>query len=222
MSCIVIGVAGASGSGKTFFSSRLSDILVEENGKSSVAYIQEDYYYRDQSEIPEADRAHTNYDHPESMEHDLLRRHLAELKAGRAVELPQYDYTRHNRSETTIRMEPAHIIIVEGILLFTDAELRKQFDYLVFVDCPLDICLLRRARRDMEERGRTFDSVMKQYQATVRPMYFQFVEPSRQFADILIPGFKGMGAAIDLVKARLAQFHQSRTQMPKVNSSLFV
>lgn len=201
--CTVVGIAGASGSGKTFFANKLAEQLRAEFGRGRVAVIQEDFYYKDQSAVPLEERAHTNYDHPDSLDHGLMCRHLSELKAGRAVELPQYDYHHHTRASQTVHMEPTRVILVEGILLFSDERLRRQFNVLLFIDTPLDICLLRRMRRDVKERGRTFDSVMGQYMSTVRPMYFAFIEPSKQHADVLVPGSESVAVAIDLVKARL-------------------
>ncbi|KAG5497696.1 hypothetical protein JKF63_03962 [Porcisia hertigi] len=172
-------------------------------GPDCVGLICEDYYYRDQSDISESERVFTNYDHPMSLEHDLLTRHLRELKAGNTVELPQYDYVHHTRSDKTVTMTPKSLLVVEGILLFTNAELRKEMDCLIFVDTPPDICLIRRIRRDMKERGRTFESVIEQYERTVRSMYFAHIEPSKKHADIIVPSWEDNIVAIGVLIAKL-------------------
>ncbi|KAK7201514.1 uridine kinase-like protein [Novymonas esmeraldas] len=203
MPCIVIGISGASGSGKSSLSANIVLDLQTRFHVDTVGVICEDFYYRDQSNIPESERVHTNYDHPNSLEHDLLTSHLRALKAGETVQLPQYDYVHHTRSGATIAMAPKSIIIVEGILLFTNAALRAEMDCLIFVDAPLDICLIRRATRDMIERGRTFDSVITQYEATVRPMYFAYIEPSKVHADIIVPSWKDNSVAVGVLLAKL-------------------
>ncbi|KAG5471471.1 hypothetical protein LSCM1_01560 [Leishmania martiniquensis] len=203
MRCTVIGISGPSGSGKSSLSTNIASELMAQYGPESVGVICEDYYYRNQSHIPEKDRAYTNYDHPMSLEHDLLTTHLRELKAGKSVRLPQYDYVRHTRCDNTVTMTPKKVIIVEGILLFTNAELRHEMDCLIFVDTPLDICLIRRAKRDMEERGRTFASIVEQYETTVRPGYCAFIEPSKVHADIIVPSWKDNSVAVGVLKAKL-------------------
>eukprot|EP00796_Vickermania_ingenoplastis_P009701 gene9701-6798_t len=190
----LVGVSGASGSGKTKLATTLCQELEEEI-----------FYYHDQASKSMEERITTNYDHPNSLDHALLAEHLKLLCEGKTVELPQYDYVHHTRSAETVTMGPKHIIIVEGILLFEDQILRDMFDYRIFVDTPLDICLIRRAKRDMVERGRTFESITKQYMLTVRPMYFQFVEPSRRHADLLIPSWKENRIAMDVLKARMRE-----------------
>lgn len=202
--CTIIGIAGASGSGKTLLANTLVAELSEKYGVDSISVICEDYYYRDQSDVPMAERVNVNYDHPNSMDHDLMTLQLQELKAGRSVEMPQYDYCEHTRSAKSVHMSPKNVIVVEGILLFTDANLRKCMDYLIFVDTPLDICLIRRVTRDMEERCRSFESIIKQYQATVRPMYWQFIEPSRRWADLIVPSWKDNRVAIEVLKAKIS------------------
>lgn len=205
MPCILVGISGASGSGKTQLSKTLCHELSEEFGEDSIGIICEDFYYRDQAEKSMEDRVTTNYDHPDSLDHDLLVKHLEELCNMKSVNLPQYDYVRHTRSPETKPMSPKQVIIVEGILIFQDPVLRALFQYKIFVDTPLDICLIRRAKRDMIERGRSFDSVTKQYMSTVRPMYFQFIEPSRRHADILVPSWKENRIATDVLKARMRE-----------------
>lgn len=203
MSCIVIGISGASGSGKTRLSRTIVDDLMESCPPDSIGVICEDFYYRDQSDVPESERLHVNYDHPNSLEHHLLAEQLRQLKAGQAVDLPQYDYFHHTRAAATVHMTPKRVIVVEGILLFTDEELRREMDCLIFVDAPLDICLIRRAKRDMKERGRSFDSVIEQYEKTVRPMYLTYIEPSKRWADIIVPSWKDNQVAVNVLKAKL-------------------
>lgn len=205
MTCEVVGVSGASGSGKTQLCRTILQELSCEYGADSVLHICEDWYYRDQSAVPMEERVHANYDHPNSLDHELLVEHLKQLRRGQVVQVPQYDYTKHTRAAQTLTMAPKKVIVVEGILLFTNPEIRAQINFLVFVDTPLDVCLIRRTRRDMEERGRTYDSVIQQYEATVRPMYLQFIEPSRQWADIMVPSWKDNRVAIDMIKAKLSQ-----------------
>lgn len=207
MACVpcIVGISGASGSGKTQLAHTLFKELTEEFGEDAIGIICEDYYYHDQAEKSMEDRITTNYDHPESLDHDLLVKHLNMLLNGESVSLPQYDYTMHTRSTDMIPMAPKRVIVVEGILCFAHEALRNMFNYRIFVDTPLDICLLRRAKRDMIERGRTFESITKQYQATVRPMYFMFIEPSRRHADLLIPSWKENRIAIDVLKARIRE-----------------
>lgn len=201
----LVGISGASGSGKTKLAHTLYTELTEEFGEDSIGIICEDFYYHDQSEKSMEERVETNYDHPESLDHALLAQHLEMLRNGEEVDLPQYDYVHHTRADFTVKMTPKHIIIVEGILVLEDAELRKMFNYRIFVDTPLDICLIRRAKRDMVERGRSFESITKQYMHTVRPMYFQFIEPSRRHADLLIPSWKENRIAIDVLKAKIRE-----------------
>lgn len=210
MPCILVGVTGASGSGKTQLAETLVNELRAEFGDDSIGIICEDFYYHDQSEKPMEERIMTNYDHPNSMDHALLVKHLEQLCAGETVQLPQYDYCNHTRSKETVVMTPKEIIIVEGILCLTDKKLRSMFQYKIFVDTPLDISLLRRAKRDMEERGRTFESITKQYMLTVRPMYFQFIEPSRGYCDILIPSWTENRIATDVLKARMREHFSPR------------
>jgi uridine kinase len=180
---VVIGVAGGSGSGKTTVVSTIAENL----GSDHVVVLEHDRYYRDHKELRLEERAALNYDHPDSLETDLLVRHVAALCEGRAVDLPAYDFTRHARKQATDRVEPRRAIIVEGILIFTDASLRDQMDVKVFVDTDDDTRFIRRLQRDVAERGRTMQSVVDQYLGTVKPMHLEFVEPSKRYADIIIP-----------------------------------
>lgn len=177
MSQSIIAIVGASASGKTLFTQTVYEELQKELGAGDLAVLEEDAYYRDQSHLPVKMREQTNYDHPDAFEHELLLDHLLKLRSGEDIRVPIYDFEVHNRSSETRMVAAAEVIIVEGILLLTNDQLAKQFDVKVFVDAPLDICLLRRIERDMRERGRSLDSVASQYEATVRPMYFEFIEP---------------------------------------------
>ena len=153
-----------------------------------------------------SEREKTNYDHPAAFEHDLLKRQLETLKSGRAINAPKYDFSQHTRADDTQEIQPQKIIIVEGILLLSDPLLRPQFDIKVFIDTPLDICLLRRIERDVNERGRDMRSVIDQYRATVRPMYFEFIEPSKAHADVIVTGGGRNRVALDLIKDRILSF----------------
>lgn len=196
----IIAIVGASASGKTLFTQTVYQELRDELGESSLAVLEEDAYYRDQSHLPIKLREKTNYDHPDAFEHELLLSHLQALRAGETIDVPLYDFTQHNRSENTRRVAPAGVVIVEGILLLTNSKLREFFDIKAFIDTPMDICLLRRIERDMRERGRSFDSIAEQYENTVRPMYYEFIEPCKQYADIVVTGGGKNRVAIDMVK----------------------
>ncbi|QLB21543.1 uridine kinase [Vespertiliibacter pulmonis] len=203
--CIVIAIAGASASGKSLIASTIYKELKDELGNDDIGIISEDSYYSDQSHLAMEERVKTNYDHPNAMDHDLLVTHLQALKQGQAVDIPEYDYTEHNRKTTVTHFSPKRIIILEGILLLTDEYIRNEIDVSIFVDAPLDICFIRRLKRDMQERGRTMDSVVSQYRKTVRPMFLQFVEPSKQYADIIIPKGGKNRIAINILKAQIKQ-----------------
>ena len=192
---IVIGVAGGSGSGKTTVVRRIIDSI----GPDQVAVLDHDRYYRDRNDLRLEERAALNYDHPDALETDLMVTHVLELKAGRAVEVPSYDFTRHSRLSTWETVPPRRAIIVEGILIFTDAALRALMDIKVFVDTDPDTRFIRRLRRDVAERGRTMDSVIEQYQSTVKPMHLDFVEPSKRYADLILPQGGHNAVAVDLL-----------------------
>lgn len=179
---IVIGVAGGTGSGKSTVAKRLADHFSE-----SVCLIEQDAYYKDQSHIPFEERLKTNYDHPSAFDNDLLISHLKDLLSYRPIEKPVYDYTLHTRSAEKILVEPKNVIILEGILVLEDARLRALMDVKVFVDTDADVRILRRIKRDVMDRGRTLDSVIEQYLRVVRKMHLQFVEPSKRYADLIIP-----------------------------------
>lgn len=195
----VIGVAGGTGSGKTTVSSRIWEAV----GREHLAYIQHDNYYKDQSHLTAEERAQTNYDHPDSLETSLLVRHLRELRAGRPIDMPLYDFAAHNRAKETQRINPAKVILVEGILIYTEPALRELMDMRIFVDTDADIRFIRRLRRDMVERGRSLDSVVKQYLGTVRPMHMEFVEPSKRYADIIVPQGGNNRVAMEMIVSRI-------------------
>jgi uridine kinase len=192
---VVIGVAGGSGSGKTTVVRK----IVESMGDDHVVVLEHDRYYHDHPELRLEERAALNYDHPDSLESDLMVRHVNELRCGRTVELPAYDFTRHARRHSTDTVTPRQIIIVEGILIFADAALRDLMDMKVFVDTDDDTRFIRRLKRDVAARGRTMDSVIDQYLNTVKPMHLEFVEPTKRYADIIIPRGGHNVVAIDML-----------------------
>ncbi|MFN7096668.1 MAG: uridine kinase [Gammaproteobacteria bacterium] len=196
---IIIGIAGASASGKSL----LANTIVSELGSDQVVVIPEDSYYKDQSDIPFEQRTTVNYDHPDALDHTLLCKHLAKLQVGKSIELPIYDYSQHTRSQQTRHIGGHTIIVLEGIMLLVDPELRKMLDIRIFMDTPLDICLIRRLQRDVIKRGRTFESVLDQYETTVRPMYMQFIEPSKRYADIIVPRGGENRIAIEMIKSKM-------------------
>ena len=192
---IIIGVTGGSGGGKT---------SVSNFQDQKIAMIQHDSYYKDQSHLTFEERVSTNYDHPLAFDTDLMIEHINELIAGRPVDIPIYDYTLHTRSEKTYRQEPQDVIIVEGILVLEDKRLRDLMDIKLFVDTDDDIRIIRRIKRDMEERGRSLDSVIEQYTSVVKPMFHQFIEPTKRYADIIIPEGASNVVAIDLINTKIA------------------
>ena len=201
----IIAIAGASASGKSLFASTVYQELVAELGSDGIAILAEDAYYRDQSHLTLEQRTLTNYDHPSAFEHELLANHLDALQRGEAIAMPQYSYTTHTRLAETIHVQPARVIMVEGILLLSDNALRERFDISVFMDTPLDICLLRRMKRDLEERGRTVQSITEQYEQYVRPAFFDFIFPSKQFADLVVTRGGQNEIAIDIIKTKIRQ-----------------
>jgi uridine kinase len=196
---LVIGIAGGSGSGKT----TAADIVLERVGRKRIAYLPHDAYYRELTGLPPVQRAAVNFDHPNSLESDLMREHILQLKKWESIELPVYDFTTHSRTSQTIHVEPRRVILVEGILIFAEPALRELFDVKIFVDTDSDIRFIRRLKRDLEERGRTTENVVKQYLATVRPMHMEFVEPSKRYADVIIPEGGLNEVAMDMVIARI-------------------
>lgn len=196
---LIIGVAGGTGSGKTTVANR----ILERVGTEHIAYIPHDAYYRDLSQLPYEERQKVNFDHPNSLETELMIKHLTELRDEHPVEIPIYDFTIHTRTRETRHIEPARIVLAEGILIFAEPELRPLFDVKLFVDTDADIRLIRRLQRDVEERGRTVQSVIEQYLRTVRPMHLEFVEPSKRYADVIIPEGGFNEVAIEMVAARI-------------------
>jgi uridine kinase len=192
---LVIGVAGGSGAGKT----TVAHAIVEAVGADRVAQLAEDSYYREFAHLPEAERARINWDHPDAIESDLLCAHVQSLLRGEAVERPVYDFATYAREPATVRVEPRPVLLVEGILLFVEARLRDLFDVKVYVDTDADIRVIRRVLRDVRERGRTLEGVLGQYLETVRPMHQAFVEPSKRFADIIVPEGGANQVAVDLL-----------------------
>ena len=200
MDLLVIGVAGGSGSGKT----TVVREIIRNIGRTQVTVIHHDSYYRDVKDLPLEERVKINYDHPDSLETSLLIQHLHDLKAGQSVEVPVYDFTAHLRAAETERMEPRKVVIVDGLLILWDRELREMMDIKVFVDTDADLRFIRRLTRDIDERGRSAASVIEQYITTVRPMHLEFVEPSKRYADIIIPqgGHNLVGVDMLLTKIR--------------------
>ena len=196
---LVIGIAGGSGSGKT----TVAQAILQRVGSDRIAFLQHDSYYKDLSGLPPAQRDEVNFDHPNSLETELLIEHIAALRTGKAVEVPIYDFSTDSRTGQTFTVWPCRVIIVEGILIFTEAALRDMFDLKIFVDTDADVRLIRRLERDLKERHRTVESVIRQYQLTVRPMHLEFVEPSKRYADVIIPEGGFNTAAMDMVVARV-------------------
>ncbi|WP_027955315.1 MULTISPECIES: uridine kinase [Halobacillus] len=196
---VVIGVAGGTGSGKT----SVTRSIIQRFTDKTLLMIEQDYYYKDQSDVPFEERLETNYDHPLAFDNDLLMEHLQELIDQKSVEKPVYDYKMHTRSDETIHVEPKEVIIVEGILVLEDERLRDMMDIKVFVDTDADVRIIRRMMRDINERGRTLDSVIEQYINVVRPMHLQFVEPTKRYADIIIPEGGQNHVAIDLMASKI-------------------
>jgi uridine kinase len=199
MQPLVLGVAGGTGSGKSTVAAKIMAALPPGSG----VILDHDAYYRDRRDLPMHERERINYDHPDALETELLVAHLRALRAGRAVDVPSYDYHLHARRTETSRVDPAPIVVVEGILVLAERELRELMDVKIFVDTDADIRVFRRVRRDMDQRGRTFAQVREQYYQTVRPMHLAYVEPSKRWADLIVPEGGDNQVAIDLILARL-------------------
>ncbi len=199
MKPIIIGVAGGTASGKT----TVSDAILERVGRDRIVYLQHDSYYRDLSHLPLEERSKLNFDHPDALETELLVAHLRQLQAGKPVEIPIYDFTTYQRSAQTRRVEPRRVVLLEGLLIFVDKELREMMDIKLYVDIDADLRFIRRLQRDIQERGRTMESVIRQYLTTVRPMHLEFVEPSKRYADIIIPSGGFNTTAIEMIVARI-------------------
>ena len=219
---MIIGICGGTGSGKT----TVANQILKSVSEAEVIFLQQDSYYRNLDEMPLDYRRQINFDHPDAIDNDLLVKHLRALKAGEAVELPLYDFKTHSRRADTLHMEPRPIIIIEGILIFAEQRLLDEMDIKVYVDTPDDIRFIRRLRRDVAERGRTAESVIEQYLATVRPMHMQFVEPSKRNADVIIPegghNLVSIGLISGRIRERLADARRSRKEAAAVGVSLRV
>ncbi|MDX6447300.1 MAG: uridine kinase [Blastocatellia bacterium] len=198
---MIIGICGGTGSGKTTVANR----ILQSVSADEVVFIQQDLYYRNLKDMPLDYRNAANFDHPDAIDNELLANHLKKLKAGEPVDLPIYDFRTHSRLPDTTPIQAKPIVIVEGILIFAEARLREQMDIKVFVDTPDDIRFIRRLKRDIAERGRTLDSVIEQYMATVRPMHMQFIEPSKRFADVIIPEGGHNLVSIDLISGKIRE-----------------
>ena len=196
---LVIGIAGGSGSGKT----TVAQQILQRVGPERIAFLQHDSYYKDLSGLPPLQRAEINFDHPNSLETELLIQHIASLRDGRPVQVPIYDFSADRRTANTFTVHPRKVILVEGILIFTEPSLRKMFDVKIYVDTDADLRFIRRLERDLSERGRTTESVIRQYQSTVRPMHLEFVEPSKRYADVIIPEGGFNTAALDMVVSHI-------------------
>jgi len=201
----IIAIAGASASGKTLFAQTIYKELLPELGCKGISIIKEDAYYKDQSHLKFEERELTNYDHPNAFEHALMSKHLHQLVHNESIECPIYCYKTHTRTTETNTLTSTPIILVEGILLLSNPELRERFDIKVYMDTPLDICLIRRIKRDIIERERSIESITNQYLETVRPMYHQFIEPSKFWADIVITRGGKNRMAIEVLKAKIRQ-----------------
>jgi uridine kinase len=204
---IIIGISGPSASGKSL----LANTIVNELGSEQVVVISEDSYYKNNDHLPFAEREKINYDHPDSFDHALLCDHLRRLREGNSIEIPIYSHSKHIRLPETRRVGRHAIIVLEGILLFSDKELRDLMDIRIFMSTPLDVCLTRRLKRDVVERHRSFESVIHQYETTVRPMYLQFIEPSSRHADIIVPRGGENRIAIEMVQAKMRELLASHT-----------
>lgn len=207
MKTIIIGISGPSASGKSL----LANTIVKELGSKQVAVISEDAYYKNNTHLPFEERERINYDHPEAFDHQLLHQHLKDLQAGKEINIPIYDYSNHLRCQQTRHIGRHAIIVLEGILLFTNPIVRNMMDIRIFMNTSLDICLIRRLKRDIENRGRSLESVLNQYEQTVRPMYWQFIEPSSRHADLIVPRGGENRIAIDMIKAKMREMLTQHT-----------
>lgn len=203
---ILIGLCGGSGSGK----STVTEQLYAKTGSERCTVIRQDNYYKDQSHLSFEDRQKTNYDHPFAFDNDLFIEHLKMLREGKGIDMPGYDFSVHNRKKESVRLEPKDIILIEGILLFSEPRILDLLDMRIFVDTDSDVRILRRIKRDMKERARSLDSVIDQYMATVRPAHLQFVEPSKRYADIIVPEGGYNKVAVDLIQTKVDYILEGR------------
>jgi len=209
---LIVGVAGGTGSGKT----TVSEAILDRVGRDRIAYLQHDSYYRDRSHLPPEERGEANFDHPDALETELMVEQLRTLQQGRSIEVPVYDFTRHVREEETRTLRPRPVVLVEGILVLAEETLRRQMDVKLYVDTDADLRFIRRLRRDISERGRTLESVVEQYLEDVRPMHLEFVEPSKRYADLIIPEGGFNTVALDAVVAQVERMldRQERPARP--------
>jgi uridine kinase len=198
---LVVAIAGGSGSGKT----TVAQSILDRVGRNRIAYLPHDAYYKDLSNLPHNQRLEVNFDHPDSLETNLLTQHIRQLKKWQGVDLPVYDFKNHTRTDQVIHIEPQKVILVEGILIYVEKDLRELFDVKIFVDTDADIRFIRRLERDISERGRTTENVINQYLRTVRPMHLDFVEPSKRYADIIIPEGGFNVVALDMVISHIQE-----------------
>jgi uridine kinase len=204
ISSLVIGIAGGTGSGKT----TIANYVLETVGPENIAFLPHDAYYRDLGDLSQEERAQVNFDHPSSLETELLIEHIKQLRNQKTVQLPSYNFKTHTRTKATLEIKPHPIILIEGILLFAEPDLRNLFDLKIYVDTDADIRFIRRLERDIQERGRTTQSVISQYLDTVRPMHLEFVEPSKRYASVIIPEGGYNHVALDLIVARIESMLQ--------------
>ena len=204
---MIIGICGGTGSGKT----TIARAIVDAVGAESVVLVEQDSYYRNLADMPLDERHQANFDHPDSLDSEMLVNHIKRLKQGQMVEMPLYDFVTHTRSDKIQIIEPKPVVIVEGILIFAQPRVLDMLDLRIFVDTPDDVRLIRRLRRDFEERGRTFERTLEQYERTIRPMHFEFVEPSKRNADIIVPEGSQTGITVELmcslIREKLAKEH---------------
>ena len=203
---LVIGIAGGTGSGKSTVARKVAEALTT----SSVAFIDMDAYYRNYAHLPMAERRRVNWDHPDAFDIDLLVEHLLRLAGGSAIDKPVYDFVEHVRAPRTERVAPSDVVVIDGILLFVDERVRDRCDVKIYVDADADVRLIRRLRRDIEHRGRPFDEILEQYLTSVRPMHLQFVEPSKRYADVIVPRGGHNTVAIEMIVAKIQRRLQSR------------
>jgi len=198
---IIIGIAGGTGSGKT----TVANVILDRVGADKIAFLAHDAYYKDLQHLTRAERDKINFDHPDALETELLVEQIKSLSQWQAVEIPIYDFTSHTRTKKTLYVKPQPVILVEGILIFADSKLLQLFNVKIFVDTPPDLRFIRRLQRDITERGRSVESVIQQYQTTVRPMHLEFVEPSKRYSDVIIPEGGFNTVAMDMVVARIEE-----------------
>jgi len=210
MCAVALGVAGGTGSGK----STVARMILDGVGRDRIAFLAQDNYYRDVDwQVPDA-LEHHNFDHPNAIDTELFCEHLRRLKTGEPIDLPVYDFVHHRRTERTARIEPRPVVLVEGMLLFAEPSIRELLDFKVFVDTDADVRLVRRIRRDLNERGRSVQDVLRQYMTTVRPMHLEFVEPSKRWADVIVPEGGENLVALGMVTARVEQLLELAAQVP--------